>query len=137
MVSRNIPFKRPCCLSLSIVHAGEMDERSTTLASPGTSIEGDKTVTDASTPVSNHYCFDAIDFIALYRIAERETFRDPSNQYWSSRLREAQAVVVEHVQRNGPSETLDEESREALDLFVCVLEKEGMSAFPLQSDRIH
>lgn len=108
-----------------------IDENKSSLPeiAPGADLERMEVDVDL-TGATNYEPFDAIElkFIALYRIAERETFRDPENPYWSTRLREAQAKVVEHVQRHGPITGLDEGSRWELDLFVCVLEKEGMKA---------
>lgn len=75
--------------------------------------------------------FDAVDFIALYRIAEREVFRNPADQYWGKMVREAQEQVLEPIWRGGASSHLDEKSRLALDLFMCVLEREGKPSVSL------
>jgi hypothetical protein len=75
--------------------------------------------------------FNAVDFIALYRIAEREVFRNPSNQYWGKMLREAQEQVLEPIWRRGASSHLDEKFRLALDLFMFVLEREGKPSVSL------
>ena len=80
--------------------------------------------------------FDAVDFIALYRIAEREVFRNPTDQYWGTRLREAQQQVLEPVWRSGATPNLDGRSRQALDLFMCVLEREGKPSAGLRCPTI-
>src|SRR5690242_2255180 len=75
---------------------------------------------DPST-ASSEQPFNAIDFIALYRIAERNLFRTPQDRFWEAKLREAQDKVIDPAWRHNASMGLDEKSRQILDLFLSVL----------------
>lgn len=69
--------------------------------------------------------FDAISFIALYRMTERQVFRSPSEEKWLSRLALLQAVL-DKARSPEIFPTFRENVKQALDLFASVLQMEGM-----------
>lgn len=77
--------------------------------------------------------FDTTALIALYRIAEREVYRAPTDEFWLSRLAYVQAALND-ARRHDVFPILSKDSQRAVGLFVSVLEMEG-AYLPVAEDR--
>lgn len=75
--------------------------------------------------------FDTTALIALYRIAEREVYRAPTDEFWLSRLAYLQAALND-ARRHDVFPILSKDSQRAVGLFVSVLEMEGAMPSYLQ-----
>ncbi|KAJ3511082.1 hypothetical protein NMY22_g15770 [Coprinellus aureogranulatus] len=71
--------------------------------------------------------FDAITFIALYRIAERHVSRAPTEGRWLNRLALLQATLDE-ARSPEVFATFRDDAKQAIAIFASVLRMEGMSA---------